>query len=73
MAEAGTETFKNGDLVMSKHDLKSGSTYPGHVVGQTDTHVMVKHKYDNKVYKHHKDMVSHEFETINPNPYKQKD
>ena len=70
ITEVGDETFKHGDLVMAKHDLKSGATYPGHVVGQEGDHVLVKHKYDNKVYKHHKDTVSHEFEKVNPNPYK---
>ena len=27
ITEVGDETFKHGDLVMAKHDLKSGATY----------------------------------------------
>ena len=66
------ESYKVGDSVYAKHDLNSGTTRTGKVVKIEGDKVHVHHKYDDKTYVHPKSHVSDDFETINPNPYKNK-
>ena len=63
------EEVQKGDSVWAKHPKERYKTLTGNVVDTNSTHTKIKH-YDGSIGVYPNHDVSHDFEKLNPNPYK---